>query len=274
MAHARSEMTARKPSGKWSDFSVRLASAAVLGPIALLCLWQGGLAWSLFIAAAIAGMGFEWAKLALLPLKSPGTWLIVVGLLASLALGHSGLIFGFAGLAVAAGVVGITYGWFPAAGIPYAGIGALSLLWLRLQPGHGLYDTMFLVVVIWSTDIGAYLVGRLIGGPKLAPKISPGKTWSGSIGGLLISGLAATVLAGGRHGFDFGALPAAFALSIFAQGGDLLESWIKRKLGVKDSGRTIPGHGGLFDRLDGFLAAAPVAAILALSVHGGLPLWG
>jgi phosphatidate cytidylyltransferase len=91
---------------------------------------------------------------------------------------------------------------------------------------------------------------------------------------LLISGLAATVLAGGRHGFDFGALPAAFALSIFAQGGDLLESWIKRKLGVKDSGRTIPGHGGLFDRLDGFLAAAPVAAILALSVHGGLPLWG
>src|SRR5208283_1118278 len=83
LAHARSEMAAAKPSGKWSDFSVRLASAAVLGPIALLCLWQGGLAWSLFIAAAIAGLGFEWAKLALLPLKSAGTWFIVVGLLIS-----------------------------------------------------------------------------------------------------------------------------------------------------------------------------------------------
>ena len=267
-------MAEAKSGGKWSDFGVRLASASVLGPIALLCLWHGGLAWSAFIFVAIAGMGFEWAKLAGLRLRAPGTCLIVVGLLASLVASHFGLVFGFAGLAVATVVVGLGYGWFAAAGIPYAGIGALSLLWLRLQPGHGLFDTMFLVVVVWSTDIGAYLTGRLIGGPKLAPKISPGKTWSGSVGGLLIGGFVAAVLAGGPHEFDYVALPAAFALSIFAQGGDLLESWIKRKLGVKDSGRTIPGHGGLFDRLDGFLAAAPVAAILALSVHGGLPLWG
>jgi phosphatidate cytidylyltransferase len=267
-------MAPAEKSGRWADFGVRLASAMVLGPIALLCLWHGGLAWTIFIAAALAGMGIEWAKLAMLDLGDAATWLIVAGLLAALALGHFGLAYGFAALAAAAAGLWLTSGWFAAAGIPYAGVGALSLLWLRLQPEHGLYDTMFLVVVIWCTDIGAYLVGRLVGGKKLAPKISPGKTWSGSVGGLLIGGLAAAMLAAKGHGVDLAALPAGFALSVFAQAGDLLESWIKRKLGVKDSGRTIPGHGGLFDRLDGFLAAAPVAALLALSVHGGLPLWG
>lgn len=246
----------------------------VLGPIALLCLWHGGLAWTLFIAAALAGMGLEWAKLAALGPRDAATWVMTGGLLAALALGHFGLVYGFAALALAAGGVALSGGWFAAAGVPYAGVGALSLLWLRLQPAHGLYDTMFLVAVIWATDIGAYLVGRLVGGKKLAPKISPGKTWSGSVGGLLMGGLAAAMLAARGYGVDLAALPAGFALSVFAQAGDLLESWIKRKLGVKDSGRTIPGHGGLFDRLDGFLAAAPVAALLALSVHGGLPLWG
>jgi phosphatidate cytidylyltransferase len=91
---------------------------------------------------------------------------------------------------------------------------------------------------------------------------------------LITGGFCGALVAGGLHGPDAFALLAGWLLSIFAQAGDLLESAIKRKLGVKDSGRTIPGHGGLFDRLDGFLAAAPVAVILALSVHGGLPLWG
>jgi phosphatidate cytidylyltransferase len=127
---------------------------------------------------------------------------------------------------------------------------------------------MFLVAVIWATDIGAYLAGRLLGGAKLAPRISPGKTWSGSLGGLVLAMLAGPLLAGGS-GFSLRALAAALLLSLCAQAGDLLESAIKRKLGVKDSGRTIPGHGGLFDRLDGFLAAAPVAVILALLAHHG-----
>lgn len=274
MGRALSEPLSMIKSGRWSDFGVRLASASVLGPVALFCVWFGGEAWRVFLLVAAAGLALEWSRLAALSRQDPGQQLILAGLIVAVAVCQAGVLYGFIVLGVAFALVLFFYGWFAAIGIPYAGIGAIALLWLRLQPRHGLDDTMFLIVVVWSTDIGAYLVGRLLRGPKLAPRISPGKTWSGSIGGLLIGGFAAAMLAGGHQGIAWRALPAAFLLSFFAQAGDLLESAIKRKLGVKDSGRTIPGHGGLFDRLDGFLAASPLAALLALSVHGSLPLWG
>jgi len=292
--------------GRWADFWLRFASAAILGPIALICLWRGGWAWAVFIGVAMAGLGAEWGglfekasgrfsveklrKRLLLPgavpvptpvppgqkffaelfyKKATAFSLSLLLLVVWLCEAWGGAVPGLAAIIAMTGIAAFFFGPFAAAGIPYAGIGGISLLWLRLQPDAGLFDTLFLVAVIWSTDIGAYLAGRLVGGPKMAPRISPGKTWSGAVGGFCAAGLAGMVLAGSLH-----ALPAACALSVFAQAGDLLESAIKRKLGVKDSGRTIPGHGGLFDRLDGFLAAAPVAAILALGVHGGLPLWG
>lgn len=261
-------------SGKWSDFGIRLASAAVLGPIALACVWLGGEAWRIFLLVAVIGLGREWGRLARLPAAGYGREYLMLALGLAVVLSRLGPGYSLAELAAASVFAAWRYGGFAAIGLPYAGIGAIALLWLRLQPAHGLYDTAFLVVTVWGTDIGAYLVGRLVGGPKMAPRISPGKTWSGGIGGLLIGGAAAAILAGGGSGFDAAALPAAFLLSIFAQAGDLMESAIKRRLGVKDSGKTIPGHGGLFDRLDGFLAAAPVAALLALSMQGGLPLWG
>jgi phosphatidate cytidylyltransferase len=252
-------------AGKWRDFSIRTASAAILAPVALLALWHGGLAWTLLIAVAMAGLGAEWARLAGV---RPFYVLPLFMLLVLAAAVMSGWVAAFAVLAVLTGAMFLFSGWLAAAGLPYAGIGGLSLLWLRLQPDQGFRVTLVLVAVIWGTDIGAYLVGRLLGGPKLAPAISPGKTWSGAAGGLLAGGFCGAALAGA-----WAALPVAFALSVFAQAGDLLESAIKRKLGVKDSGRTIPGHGGLFDRLDGFLAAAPVAALLAHYVQGGLPIW-
>jgi phosphatidate cytidylyltransferase len=272
LAHALSEVAGTARSGRWSDFWVRLASASVLAPVALFCAWYGGLAWILLLLAALVGLGFEWAALARLPADNLGflipLFLVIAGLVAV-----ENAVLGLVMLLLVGGLMIWRLGRFAGLGIPYAGIGGISLLWLRLQPGTGLRDVMFLVVVVWGTDIGAYLVGRIVGGRKLAPKISPGKTISGSIGGLVIGALAGALLAGRGHGIDFYALPAGILLSVFAQAGDLLESWIKRRLGVKDSGRTIPGHGGLFDRLDGFLAAAPCAAILALCVQGGLPLW-
>ncbi len=273
MAHALHKLASAPGKGRWSDFGIRLASTAVLGPIALVCVWQGGLAWELLIVAAAAGLALEWARLAGYSNANAATWLIVFGIVYPLALVQAGPVYSFLLLGLAAAVTFYAYGWFAAAGIPYAGIGAIALFWLRLHPGQGLFDTLFLITVIWSTDIGAYLVGRIVGGAKLAPRISPGKTWSGSIGGLLLGGVAGAVLAARGRGIDFGALPAGFLLSFFAQAGDLLESSIKRRLGVKDSGRTIPGHGGLFDRLDGFLTAAPLAAIIVFSAQGGLAAW-
>jgi phosphatidate cytidylyltransferase len=259
-----------RTGGKWSDFGVRLASAAILAPVALLALWRGGAAWQALVVLGMLGLAGEWTRLSDLRRGNIALFAaIFTAWLLAAALGWSA---GLAALVLFTLLTAWRFGWFAALGIPYIGIGGFSLLWLRLQPEDGLRATLVLVAVIWATDIGAYLAGRLIGGAKLAPRISPGKTWSGSLGGLAIGGLAGASLAGGfTHGFAPVALLAALLLSICAQAGDLLESAIKRKLGVKDSGRTIPGHGGLFDRLDGFLAAAPVAVLLALLIpHGGM----
>jgi phosphatidate cytidylyltransferase len=265
----QTELPPAKPAGggKWSDFGVRLVSAIILAPIALGALWRGGVAWQMLVAVAMVGLAGEWTRLAGLRRSNIVLFAaIIVSLVLAMLLGW---VAGGLALLLFTLVTAWRFGWFAGVGIPYIGIGGFSLLWLRLQPVGGLHDTLFLVAVIWATDIGAYLAGRLLGGAKLAPRISPGKTWSGSVGGLVIAGVAGMLLASRWHGVSLLALGAALLLSLCAQAGDLLESAIKRKLGVKDSGRTIPGHGGLFDRLDGFLAAAPVAVILALLAHHG-----
>lgn len=147
-----------------------------------------------------------------------------------------------------------------ALGALYIAPAIASLIWLRAEP-NGHRWVLLLAAVVWGGDVGAYLVGRLIGGPRLAPSISPGKTWSGAIGGTLIAVLAGMAAWPERLAL---VAPVALLLSITAQAGDLLESAIKRRFGVKDSGRLIPGHGGLLDRLDGVLTSAPVAAIVLL----------
>ncbi|HEX7391203.1 MAG TPA: phosphatidate cytidylyltransferase [Acidiphilium sp.] len=215
---------------RFHDLGLRTTSAAVLVPVVIVALVLGGWVWIALTLVFFAAMLWEWRGLSR----------------------H---------------VAAPNRSSFLAAGIVYAGLPAAALLWLRLLPA-GLVDVLFLLIVVWATDIGAYAAGRLIGGPKLAPAISPGKTVSGALGGLVIGVLAGIAVARDPAGI----LPAAL-LSVVSQIGDLAESALKRRLGVKDSGRTIPGHGGLFDRLDGVLAAAPVAALLALIAQGGLPLW-
>ncbi len=141
----------------------------------------------------------------------------------------------------------------------------LALLWLRHQPAFGRETILWVLICIWATDIGAYFVGRTAGGAKLAPRISPGKTWSGLIGGMAWAAVASAVT-----GYAFGlgetvhlALAGA-ALAVFGQAGDLLESAAKRRAGVKDSGRLIPGHGGLLDRIDGLMAVLVAVAVARL----------
>jgi phosphatidate cytidylyltransferase len=162
----------------------------------------------------------------------------------------------------------IARGWGVAwyvAGFAYALLAALSLLWARERGDNGFALVLWIFLVVWGTDIGAYFTGRAVGGPKLAPAISPGKTWAGFYGGVA----AATIVAG-AWAFLNRLHPVVLLLaplfSVAAQGGDLFESWMKRRAGVKDSGTWLPGHGGVFDRLDGLL---PVAILTALSVLAG-----
>lgn len=157
-------------------------------------------------------------------------------------------------------------------GLVYA-LGALvALLWLRHQPELGRETVIWIVVCVWATDIGAYFLGKLAGGVKLAPRISPGKTWSGLIGGVCWAAVASAALGlVFQQGATFMLAAIGVVLAIVAQMGDLLESAAKRDAGVKDSGNLIPGHGGLLDRVDGLVAVLVVVAIVRLCVGGVWP---
>jgi phosphatidate cytidylyltransferase len=148
--------------------------------------------------------------------------------------------------------------------VAYCALAALSLCGLRAGP-EGVAAVLMLFAIVWGTDIGAYFVGRRIGGPKLAPSISPGKTRSGAVGGIVIA-MAGAALVGAVTGFGTvaGAALVGGLVSIVSQAGDLFESWLKRVAGVKDSGHIIPGHGGAFDRVDGLLPAAIAFFVIAL----------
>ncbi len=220
---------------RWADLRPRILSSVLLAPVGLGCLWLGGAAWTVLILAASAGLAVEWTALCR-RLPVPGRWAALAG------------------------------------GVPYVGATTLALLWLRADPVAGRRAVLFVLLVVWASDIGAYLAGRALGGPRLAPSVSPGKTWTGAAGGLLAAAVAGFALAAGGGRF-MTAILVAVVLGIAAQAGDLLESAVKRGFDVKDSGSLIPGHGGLFDRLDGLLVAAPVAAGLAMLAGRGVVFW-
>jgi phosphatidate cytidylyltransferase len=167
-----------------------------------------------------------------------------------------------------------------ALGMAYVGLGWAALLVLRQGPG-GMGLILFIMLVVWANDIGAYLAGRLFGGPRMAPRLSPGKTWAGAAGGLALGVAAgvAVLMVLNRGRAPHPGLPAAalqaVTLAMVAQAGDLLESAMKRRFGKKDSGSFIPGHGGLLDRVDGLLAAASAAMLLRLGTLGfqGVDSW-
>ncbi len=187
---------------------------------------------------------------------------VPLGLVSTLALGPASFIAlgALFGIALAVWIVTRSVGL--ANGIVYVGIPVFCLLWLRDRPGEeGLLLAFWALATVWATDIGAYFFGRTIGGPKIAPAISPSKTWAGLGGGFLFAMLLGWALNhwAGLHATL--ALTSGF-LAIAAQAGDFFESWLKRRAGVKDSGKLLPGHGGVLDRLDGVVTAAPLAAFL------------
>lgn len=247
----------------------RILSALVLAPLVLLDIYAGG-AWLDALMVVVSGlMGWEWARLCGAGKIGPGGFVAIVTLIGVplvFALGASqhALIELLAGCAAALVVTWLTRpkqaAWI-AIGTLYIGGAALSFLWLRNVPEEGRNLVFWLLAVVWATDIGAYFAGRGIGGPKLAPRISPNKTWAGLAGGVASAAIIG-VLAAELLGQDAVLLAVGgMVLAVVAQGGDLLESWCKRIYGVKDSSHIIPGHGGILDRVDGMLAVLPVAFI-------------
>ncbi len=160
------------------------------------------------------------------------------------------------------------------AGLFYIIVPCLALLELRADPAHGRDTLLWLFAVVWAADTGAYAFGRLIGGAKLAPVISPNKTWAGLIGGIGMAGAAGglTALILDSAGL-FTLAGWSAAIGAVSQAGDLVESWVKRHFGVKDTGAILPGHGGLFDRVDGLLAAAVAVALIEASAKGSILTW-
>lgn len=248
-------MTAKK-----SDLGVRVVSAVMMVAVAGAALWLGGAVWIAFVCAIALGVLWEWVRLARMSTHNPAE-----------------------------------RGLWNFAGMLYVGMGAAMLLFLR-NPAFTLAPLLTVLASVIAVDVGAYFTGRALGGPKIAPAISPSKTWSGLIGGILGATLAlfaaAMLWQKGAINIEpvssvavpracFGADPcwyftaspislfatclmSGILLAICAQGGDFFESWMKRRAGVKDSGQLIPGHGGLFDRVDGLLAVLVVLALMLL----------
>ena len=267
-----------------SALRLRVLTGAVLVVVALAAVWLGGAPFTALVAAAVLVMFAEWAVMhrldRLVRLGGLGITGGVVMLAALARYGEAALLVGFgaaalrvfaatlgsrpAGVGLPNGSIDVTGGRAAALGVVYCALPALALIWLRGLP-LGLPATVFLLVVVWAADIAAYFTGRALGGAKLAPSISPNKTWSGAIGGIVgamvaAGGLAIAYLASidGRGAWKFLVLAAGLAmLSVL---GDLFESWLKRRAGVKDSGTLLPGHGGVMDRLDGLVPVAVAGA--------------
>ncbi len=265
------------------DFGRRVVTGVTLATVAGLLILLGGVPFLALLLAAAAAMAFEYARLqerARLQQRRL-TAFLVAGLAAALLLTAGlGTAHGL-GLLVLAAVLGGALAragggrpWAWALGPLYLGIPLVTLWWLRHGGPAGAWLTFWIVAVVAATDMGGYFVGRTLGGPRLAPVLSPNKTWSGLAGGVLFAAVTGGALAALAHGHldrtsGLAALLAAL-LALVEQAGDLFESWLKRRSGYKDSGRLLPGHGGVLDRLDGLLFAAPAfALVLALTGGGG-----
>jgi phosphatidate cytidylyltransferase len=268
-----------------NELALRIASSAVLAPLAVGVAYLGGWPFWAFWTVGACGILWEWRRIIADPGPVPkglGECLIAIAA-ASALLGRADgtALFIALGMAVEGIVASANrFRLWIAAGVLYAGALAIACVLLRNDPAYGFIAIILLFAVVWATDILAYVVGRVVGGPKLWTRVSPKKTWSGAVGGAIaavVAALAVAHYARLANGVAVGGL--ALILSVVSQAGDLFESAFKRRFGVKDSSHVIPGHGGFMDRLDGFLAAAVVAAMIGVARGGfqaparGLLVW-
>ena len=262
---------------------LRVAAAIVLAPVALAIAYAGGWLWGALVTLASIGLYVEWlmivgAARARRVVVAGGVALAISGLCLASGRIDAALVVLALGCAAVAWLSPERRHW-TAAGFFYAAAAEVASVLVRLDQVWGFVALILILLVVWVTDIGGFFAGRGIGGPKLWPRVSPKKTWAGAVGGFV----ASLVVSGGFVAFGLGrsgpVLLLGAALSIASQLGDLFESAVKRRFGVKDSSQLIPGHGGLMDRLDGFVAAVVLAAIFGLlrggvdGVGRGLMVW-
>jgi phosphatidate cytidylyltransferase len=261
--------TGSAPQRFGPDLWPRVAAAVAMGSVALAATWIGGFLFAAFWWLASIVVLWEWQRLVggeRLIVARVGAGAVALALAALSAL-HDSIAGVVAALILGAAAVGWIAGGrqgiWAAAGVLYAGALVASVGLLRVSPSFGMASILWLFAVVWGADIAAYFAGRLIGGPRLWPRVSPGKTWAGAIVGAFTGAVLGLMLAAWTN-----RLAALFwlglATAIVSELGDLFESALKRRFGVKDSSGLIPGHGGLMDRLDAFTSASFFAAVVAI----------
>jgi phosphatidate cytidylyltransferase len=259
--------------GDQRNLLMRIAAALVLAPLAIGAAYAGGWYWIVLATLGAIGLFVEWLAVTYTARNVP----VMVGGVVALVLSAPFLAISNVNAALvvlALGLVAVAFRatepriW-AAAGFLYAAAAEVASVLVRLDQAKGLSALILVLLVVWATDIGGYFAGRAIGGPKLWPRVSPKKTWAGAIGGFVASLLVAIGFSASDLGKTLPLVILAAMLSVAAQFGDLFESAIKRRFGVKDSGHIIPGHGGVMDRLDGFVAAIVLAAIFGV-LRGGV----
>jgi phosphatidate cytidylyltransferase len=268
------------PPGKYHDLTVRALAAAVFAAIGAVTIWLGGW-WTLGFAMIAGGiMVWEWRGIAQRKERMVIAGFQIIAVAGSTLLAFLGdYVFALIFLAIAA-AAGTAFDaflnrqpWWNLIGASYIGLALICFISIRQKPDEGLEAIIWLILIVVATDVGAYFAGRAIGGPKLWVRVSPGKTWSGAVGGVVAAALVAwavSVIAG--RSLTFGSEMIAVVVSIVSQGGDLMESAYKRKFGVKDSGSIMPGHGGALDRLDGLLAASLAVGLVSV-LWPESPVW-
>ena len=259
------------------ELRLRIISAIVLAAVILTATWYGGMMFRLFAGVLSLLIYYEWTSITKLSDTNPTGyawgWFAIAVMSGNTIFGEPSLDLPLlSGFTLTAALFPVLRGknWWLVGGMIYAGLSGISLAAIRGEEPTGCVAMVFVFAIVWATDILAYFVGRAIGGPKLAPSISPGKTWSGAIGGTVSGVIAGAAVAGVYHGrIGIVVLALSLALSVFSQIGDLFESFIKRRFKVKDSSHLIPGHGGFMDRVDGLVFACFTVFLIAV-VHAAI----
>jgi phosphatidate cytidylyltransferase len=256
----------------------RVVSGAVIGAVAFAMTYWSPAAFAVLMAIIAVAMSWEWGRMVRGPMPDTAFIVHILAILLAAGLSASDM----AGLGIAATIVGaiavaaLAFGagnaQLSSAGVAYTGLPIVALGWLRGDEPLGFLAALLVLIIVIVTDVGAYIVGRTAGGPKLWPSISPNKTWSGLIGGVCAAAIAGALFSWlSGTGSPRWLMSLGFITGLIAQGGDLMESALKRHFNLKDSGDLIPGHGGVLDRMDGIVTASVAAALIAFAIDAYAP---